>query len=281
MAPRASWKGQLRIGKVSCAVNLYVAQSDRDKVSFHLLNARTGNRLKQEMVDERSEAPVPREDTVKGVELARHRYAPISEAELETIKVESTHTLAIDRFVPADEVEPERAEGVHYLAPADPVAQELFALLRSVLEERTLVGIGRVVLSSRERLVAIAPHGDGMLLVTLRWPDQLRSAEEAFAALPERDADPDMLDLATHIVGRKTAPFDFSACHDDYEAALIELIRAKEQGRTPVLKEVPRPEPVGDLKAALLDSLRAEGGAPEPAAKRVRPKPTPARRKAG
>lgn len=253
---RASWKGDLVLGKVSIPVEMFVAQSDREKISFHLLNAATGHRLRQQMVDEKTGKAVDRDDQVRGVELARNRHVMVTPEELDAIRIESTHRLCIERFVPADQVPVPFQDGSHYLAPGDgDEAQGFFRLLGDILVKKRLVGIGRVVLSTRERLVMLSPRSPGMQVTTLRWPSEVRAATEAFDPLPDIDFDEEMMDLASHVIDRKRGKLDFAACDDRYEEALAALIRAKQQGKTPKLRKFKAPEPVSDLKQALRESL--------------------------
>ncbi|WP_084437805.1 Ku protein [Niveispirillum irakense] len=253
---RASWKGEMVLGKVAIPVEMFVAQSDREKISFHLLNAKTGNRLRQRMVDEETGKPVERGDQVKGVEIARNRHIIVTDAELDDIRIESTHRLCLERFVPQDQVPAPFQEGSHYLAPGDgEEAQGFFALLRDLLATKGLAGIGRVVLSTRERLVMVTPRPPGMLVTTLRWAQAVRKADDAFASLPDVDFDAEMLELAGHVISRKQGKLDFAACDDRYEDALADLIRAKQQGKAPKPRKFKAPEPVSDLKKALRDSL--------------------------
>src|SRR5712691_1396245 len=185
MAPRAYWKGYLKLSLVSCPIALYPASSSSERVSFNRINKKTGNGLKQQMVDAESGEPVDKEDIARGYEYAKGQYLLVEDAELDKIKIESTHTIDIDSFVPRAEID-DRYLGVpYYIAPTDQVGQEAFSVIRDVMREEKKVGLGRVVLTRREHVVLLEPFDKGLLATTLRYPSELPGEADDFEAIPE------------------------------------------------------------------------------------------------
>jgi DNA end-binding protein Ku len=180
MAPRAYWKGYLKLSLVSCPIALYPASSGSERVSFNRINAKTGNRLKQQMVDAESGEPVDREDIKRGYEYAKGQYVLVEDEEVEKIKIESTHTIDIDRFVPRAEVDDRYLESPYYIAPTDQVGQEAFSVIRDAMRDKKMVGLARVVLSRREHVVMLEPFDKGLLATTLRYPYEIREHGEYF-----------------------------------------------------------------------------------------------------
>jgi DNA end-binding protein Ku len=261
MAARSSWKGYLKLSLVSCAVALYPANTTAERIRFNNLNRETGNRLKQQMVDAETGDVVEREDRVKGFEVSKGHYVEVEDEEIDDLAIESSHTIDIERFVPSGEVDPVFLDGSHYLAPDDKVAEEAFAVIREAMAQEDVVGIGRLVLARRERIIVLQPRGKGMLLTSLRYKYEVRDAVPIFDPIEDVDVPEDMLDLATHIIGRKKGHFDPAEYEDRYEKALVEMLRAKGQG-TPVRapEQAPRPSNVVNLMDALKRSIEAEKG---------------------
>ncbi len=267
MAPRPYWKGYLKLSLVSCAVALYPSVSRSERVSFNWLNRETGNRLRQQMVDAETGEPVEKEDRVRGYQLSKHDYLPIEDDEIEAVEIESNHTLEIETFVPRSEIDPVYLEGAYYLAPDDKVAEEAFAVIREAMAAKNVVGIGRIVLGRRERLMALEPRGKGILGTVLHYNYEVRSDDAHFDPIPEIEIPGEMLDLATHIIERKKGHFDPSKFEDRYEEALIRMIRAKEAGRPVEQRRAEPPSNVVNLMDALKKSIAAEkSAAPKPAA---------------
>lgn len=258
MAPRPYWKGYLKLSLVSCAVALYPAASKSERVAFHWLNRQTGNRLRQQMVDSESEEPVEREDRVRGFQLGKNDYLQLEESELDAVEIESSHTIEIERFTPLKEVDPIYLENSYYLVPNDRVAEEAFAVIREAMVAEGVAGIGRAVLSRRERLLLLDARGKGMLASTLHYNYEVRDEHAYFDEIPDIEVHDEMLELARHIIRTKKGHFDISQFGDRYENALIELVRAKQAGRPAELPKPSRPANVINLMDALRDSIAQE-----------------------
>jgi DNA end-binding protein Ku len=253
MAPRANWKGYLRLSLVSCPIALYPASSLSEKVSFNRLNRKTGNRLKQQNVDSETGEVVPREDIARGYEIGKGQYLIVEDEEFEAVEVESTRTIEIDQFVPRNEIDDRYIDSPYYIAPDGQVGQDAFAVIRDTIGKMNMVALGRVVLTRREHIIALEPRGRGLLGMTLRYPYEVRDEEAYFEDIPELKLPKDMMDLAGHIVSNKSGHFDPSHFEDRYENALIDLLKKKQAGEkiTPV-RGTPPPHVVN-----LMDALRA------------------------
>jgi Ku protein len=208
MAPRANWKGYLRLSLVSCPIALYPASSLSEKVSFNRINRKTGNRLKQQNVDAETGEVVPRDDTVRGYEVAKGQYMVVEDEEIEAVQIESTRTIDIDRFVPKSEIDERYIDSPYYLAPDGAIGHEAFAVIRDTIAKLNMVAVGRVVLARREHVIALEPKGRGLVGTTLRYPYEVRDEKLYFEDLPELKLPKDMLDLAAHIVETKSGHFD-------------------------------------------------------------------------
>jgi DNA end-binding protein Ku len=284
MAARASWKGYLKLSLVSCAVQLYPASTAKERVSFHMLNRETGHRLKRLLVDSETGDPVESENQIKGYEIGKRQYIQIEDEEIESVAIESSHTIDIESFVPRAEIDETYLDSPYYLAPDGKVAEEAFAVIRDAMREKNVVGLGRVVLYRRERIVMLEPREKGLVAITLRYSYEVRADDEVFDHIPEVKVDDDTLDLATHIIERKLTHFDPSRFEDRYQNALLEIIKAKAANKPAPKLEAPKPSNVVNLMDALRKSIAAETGndnaaekAPAKAAA-ARPKPAPARK---
>ena len=253
MAPRANWKGYLRLSLVSCPIALYPASSLSEKVSFNRLNRKTGNRLKQQNVDSETGAVVPREDIARGYEVAKGQYLIVEDEELDAVEIESTRTIEIDQFVPKSEIDERYINSPYYLAPDGKVGQDAFAVIRDTIAKLNMVALGRVVLTRREHVIALEPKGRGLLGLTLRYPYEVRDEASYFEDIPDLNLPKEMLDLATHIVNTKSGHFDPSQFQDQYENALIDLLKKKEAGE----KIEPARETAAPRVVNLMDALRA------------------------
>src|SRR5437660_259390 len=200
--PRPSWKGYLKLSLVSCSVALYNATTASERVSFNTLNRKTGNRLKQSMVDAVTAEPVDTADRVKGYQVSKGQYVLVEDADLEALKIESTKTIEIETFVPQAEIDQIYLDSPYYLAPDDKIAEEAFAVIREAMLRKKMVGIGRIVLSRRERMLMLQPRAGGMLATTLRYPYEVRQDAEYFAGISERKLAPQMLDIAQELINR-------------------------------------------------------------------------------
>ena len=266
--PRPFWKGYLKLSLVSCPIALYTATSSSERVAFRQINKKTGNRLRQQLIDEESGEPIDPEDKGRGYEVEKGVYLRVEDEELDAIAVESSHTIDIDCFVPKSEIDERYVDSPYYLVPENKVALEAFAVIRDAMRGKGMVGLGRVVLSKRERVVMLQPRGSGLLGTTLRYPYEVRDEEIYFGGIAEVKIPKDMLALAEHILESKAAKFDSSKFHDRYEAAIVTMINEKMAG-LPVSKqrELPRVVAGTDLMAALRQSIeRAKETAPKQAA---------------
>ncbi len=261
VAPRAYWKGYLKLSLVSCPIALYPATSEREKVSFHQLNKSTGNRIKYRKVDAETGDEVESADIIKGYEVGKGQYLEVNPEELEAIALESKRTIEIDEFVPKDQIDQLYLNNPYYLVPDGDVGAEAFAVIREAINKEGMVAIGKVVFTSREHIIALEARGKGMLGVTLRYPYEVRKEDEYFDDIPEPKITKDMLDLATHIVETKTAEFDPKKFQDQYEDAIKELLKKKQHGEKIEVPTQRKPANVVNLMEALRRSIEAEGGA--------------------
>jgi DNA end-binding protein Ku len=246
MAPRAYWKGYLKLSLVSCPIALYPASSSSERVSFNRINSKTGNRLKQQMVDAESGEPVDKEDIKRGYEFAKGQYIMVEDDELEKID--------IDSFVPRGEIDDRYLDSPYYISPTDQVGQEAFTVIRDVMREKKMVGIARVVLSRREHVVMLEAFDKGLLATTLRYAYEVREHADFFDDISDKKLPAEMMKLAAHIVDSKAGHFEPKSYQDHYETALVELLKSKQAG-VPV-------ETIGEVKEAprvinLMDALKA------------------------
>jgi DNA end-binding protein Ku len=258
MAPRAYWKGYLKLSLVSCAISVYPATSSSERTSFHTLNAKTGNRVKRQYIDGETGEVVPPEDQVRGYEVSKGEYVVIEDEELEAVQLESTHTIDIDSFVKRSDVDERYLDRPYYIAPEDRIAQEAFAVIREAMHAKGLVGLARVVMQRRERLLMLEPLDNGIVGTTLHYNYEVRDAAPYFEGVEDRDLPKEMLDLAAHIMQTKAGKFDPSRFKDRYEDALVALVREKQQGRPTVVAKPERPSNVINLLDALRRSVSAE-----------------------
>jgi DNA end-binding protein Ku len=258
MAPRPNWKGYLKLSLVSCAVNLYPATSTNERVRFNIINRETGHRVRNQVVDAETGEEVPQEERVKGYKVDRDSYVLVEDGELDEVSLESTHTIDIDSFVPRDDVDELYLDESYYLVPEDKVGYEAFAVIREAMREKGLVGLARVVLYRRERLLMLQPRGKGIMGTALRYNTEVRDEHDYFDDIPDTKVSKDMLDLAVHILGTKKGKFDPAKFEDRYETALKALISAKQAGRTPPSAPSPQPTNVINLMEALRRSVKAE-----------------------
>jgi DNA end-binding protein Ku len=271
MAPRAYWKGYLKLSLVSCPVALYPASSSSERVSFNRINTKTGNRLKQLMVDAESGKPVDKDDIARGYEYAKGQYILVEDEEFEKIKIESTHTISIDSFVPRTEIDDRYLDSPYYIAPTDQVGQEAFSVIRDAMREKKMVGLARIVLTRREHVVMLEPFEKGLLATTLRYQYELRDSKSYFEDIPELKLPEEMKELAAHIVETKAGSFDPSAFVDHYEQKMVELLKSKQAGLPidSVDEETPPPRVI-NLMDALRASIDASGKKPAAASTTAR-----------
>jgi DNA end-binding protein Ku len=276
--PRPYWKGYLKLSLVSCPVALYTATSSGDRVAFRQINKRTGNRLRQQLVDEGTGDPIEADDKGRGYEVDKGVYLQVEDEELDAIAIESSHTIDIDSFVPKSEVDERYVDSPYYLVPENKVALEAFAVIRDAMLGKGMVALGRVVLSKRERVIMLQPRGKGLLGATLRYPYEVRDEAVYFGDIGDIQIPKDMLALAEHILESKAATFDPTLFHDRYEEAIVAMLNEKRAGM-PIPKQRPMPRIVAgtDLMAALRQSIdKAKEETPKTATKQAPPAPAAA-----
>jgi len=253
MAPRANWKGFLRLSLVTCPVALYPATSDTEKISFNQINRKTGHRIKYMKVDADTGEEVGNEDIVKGYKVDTDTYIEVGKEELDEIALESTHTIEIDEFVPKSDIDSRYLIRPYYLVPDGKVGHDAFAVIRETIRTMNKVAIGRVVLTNREHIIALEPLENGLMGTLLRYPYEVRSEKEYFGDIQDVKITKDMLDLAKHIVEQKSGDFEPEEFEDHYESALIELINQKRSG----IKIAPKAAPkTGGNVINLMDALK-------------------------
>jgi DNA end-binding protein Ku len=278
MAPRAIWKGALKVAEVTCPVALHTAASTSERISFHTLNRKTGNRVHRQFVDEVTGKPVEKDDQVKGYDRGDGDYIVLEPEEIAEAVPQGDKVLDVATFLPCDEIDDLFFDRPYYVTPGTPVAAEAFGLIRDVMAQREAAALARTVIFRRMRSILIRPHGAGMIATTLNFDYEIRPAESAFDDIPSLKIAGEMLELAEHIIRTKAGRFDPKAFDDRYESALAELVRAKIEGRK--IRPSTRPEParVVNLLDALRQSAKAGG---KPAAKRKPAAKAEPRRKAG
>jgi DNA end-binding protein Ku len=257
----------LRLSLVSCPVALYTGVTHQGEVHFNLINPKTNNRIKMVATDPDT-GPVERGDLVRGYEIEDDRYVLLTDKDIKSVRLESTKTIDIERFVAEDEIDRLYWNAPYFLVPDGAVAQEAFAVIREAMVQAGRVALGRIVISTRERLLALEPRGRGIIAYTLHAGNEVRDAEEAFAAIKPMKVDPAMVAIAAKIIEQKDGPFDPSTFTDRYETALKAMIAAKTKGKAPVAVEAPDDTKVVDLMAALRASLGGKATAKKPETKK-------------
>lgn len=286
MAPRPTWQGHLKLSLVTCPVALYPATSRAGDVSFHLINPKTRNRIRMIATDPDT-GPVERSELVKGYEVEKNQYVLMDEEEIRAVRIESNRVIDIERFVDEAEIDRLYWNDPYYLAPDGKIAAEAFAVIRESMKKAGKIALGRVVMHTRERLLALEPRGEGLVAFTLRSHDEVRQPETVFDSIPEVKAEKGMVEIAGKIIDQLSGDFEPETFRDRYEDALRDLIKAKLKGRKPVTAPEPEDTPVTDLMAALRESL-TRAGAPArrtpakraPASSRRKPAAAKPRRKA-
>lgn len=266
MASRPSWQGHLRLSLVTCPVSLYTATSSGGDVHFNLINPKTNNRIKMITTDPDT-GPIERSELVKGYEVSKGEYILLTDEEIKSVRLESTKTIDIERFVPGDDIDRLYWDNPYYLAPDGKMAQEAFGVIRTAMERSGQIALARVVISTRERILALEPRGKGILAYTIRTDAEVRKADAIFAGISDAEADPDMISIAQRIIEQREGPFDPSLFVDRYEEALKALIEEKQKGHKPAKISEPEDTNVIDLMSALRASL---GGNTKTAAKNTK-----------
>jgi DNA end-binding protein Ku len=254
LAPRANWKGFLKIGELSCPVALYTAASEAERIQFHTVNRKTGNRVRRQFVDGETGKPVEPDDQVKGYEIDDGRYAAFEPEEIAAVVPAGDKTLSVAEFVACDDIDDLYFDRPYYLAPGDPVAMQSFVLIRDGMRKRKVAALARAVLFRRVRTLLVRPQGDGLVATTLNFDYEVRSSSDAFEAIGAREIQGEMLDLARHIIATKTGRFDPARVDDRYESAVAELVKAKLDGRKLPKPARRAPAKIVDLMQALRES---------------------------
>lgn len=285
MAPRANWKGFLRLSLVTCPVALFPATSDAEKISFNQINRKTGHRIKYLKVDAETGDEVESADIMKGYKVDTDNYVEITRDELDNIALESTRTIEIDQFVPKSEIDELYLVRPYYIVPDGKVGHDAYAVIRETIRAMDRVALARVVLTNREHVIALEARDNGLVGMLLRYPYEVRDAADYFDEIQDVKITKDMLDLAKHIVEQKSGHFQPDLFEDHYESALTELINKKVSGLPIAAKARPKGDNVVDLMEALRKSLgdsKAAAGkaaAPERAEKPAKAAPKPKKRR--
>jgi DNA end-binding protein Ku len=270
MAPRANWKGFLRLSLVTCPIALFPATSESEKISFNQINKKTGHRIKYLKVDADTGEEVANEDIIKGYKVDTDRYLEVTKDELENIALESTRTIEIDEFVPRSEIDDLYLVRPYYLVPDGKVGHDAYAVIRETIRSLDKVAIARVVLTNREHVIALEARDKGLMGMLLRYPYEVRDASEYFDEIQDVKITKDMLDLAKHIVEQKSGHFEPGKFEDHYEAALTELLNKKQKGVPLTAAREAAPSNVVDLMEALRASIGQKENAAAPAGKRAK-----------
>ena len=267
MAPRANWKGFLKLSLVTCPVALFPATSETEKVTFNQINKQTGHRIKYTKVDAETGDEVPSEDIIKGYKVDTDTYVTVDKDELENIALESTRTIDIDEFVPRSEIDELYLVRPYYIVPDGKVGHDAYAVIRETIRTMDKVAIARVVLTNREHIIALEARGKGLVGMLLRYPYEIRDENEYFDDIQDVKVTKEMLDLARHIVETKSSDFEPDKFEDRYENALVERLNQKRKGE-PVRTAV-KSRDTGNV-INLMDALRKSldnGGNAAPATK--------------
>ena len=283
MAPRANWKGFLRLSLVTCPIALFPATSESEKISFNQINKKTGHRIRYLKVDAETGDEVPNEDIIKGYQVDTDRYLEVTKDELENIALESTRTIDINEFVPRKEIDDLYLVRPYFIVPDGKVGHDAYAVIRDTIRSLDKVAIARVVLTNREHVIALEARDKGLMGMLLRYPYEVRDASDYFDAIEDVKITRDMLDLAKHIVEQKSGHFRPDQFEDHYEAALQELLEKKQKGLPIKAPQRSEPSNVVNLMDALRASIKSSSQpAPRKAqARATRKTATKAKRKAG
>jgi DNA end-binding protein Ku len=275
MASRPSWQGHLKLSLVTCPVALYTATNSGGDVHFNLINPKTKNRIRMVTTDPDT-GPIDRADLVKGYEVSKGEYILLTDDEIKSVKLESTKTIDIERFVPEDEIDRIYWDNPYYMAPDGKMAQEAFGVIRTAMEKSGQIALGRIVMATRERILALEPRDKGILAYTIRSEAEVRQPGEIFSSISDAKPDAAMISIAEKIIEQQEGPFDPSQFVDRYEEALKGLIAEKKKGHKVAQVAEPDDTNVVDLMSALRASLGGKDkGSTKPAAKAKSSKPTP------
>jgi DNA end-binding protein Ku len=256
MAARAVWSGVIKVAEIVCPVKMYTAATTAERISLHLLNRKTGHRLRRVYVDDKTNKPVEAEDQVKGYETHEGSYVVLEPEEIKAAIPDSDKTLAVDKFIACNRIEPTYFDKPYYLLPASDATEDSFILLREALRSKKAAAIAHTVLFRRLRPVLIRAHRKGLIATTLNFDYEVRASSDAFRDIENRKIEPELLELAQHILKTKAGEFEPDKFEDRYEDALAEMVRAKIEGRKIVPLRQPEPTKPNDL----LEALRLSAG---------------------
>lgn len=276
MAYRPTWQGHLKLSLVTCPVALYTATNAAGDVHFNLINPKTNNHIRMITTDPDT-GPVDRSSLVKGYEVSKGEYILLTDEEIRSVKLESTKTIAIEHFVPEADIDRIYWDNPYYLAPDGKLAQEPFAVIREAMRRAGQIALGRIVLSTRERILALEPREKGIVAWSIRSAAEVRKPDEIFGAISDLDPDPAMIEIAEKIIGQMETAFDPTQFVDRYEEALKALIAEKQKGHKPVAAAEPEDTNVVDLMSALRASLAGRGKPAAPSKPASKPKSRRAR----
>jgi DNA end-binding protein Ku len=263
MPARAYWKGYLKLSLVTCPVALYPASSQAEKTRFHQINRRTGNRLRQQMVDEETGRVVDKDNKGRGYELTKGKFVEIEPQEIEAIEYENTHTIEIDKFVPEEEIDKRYYERPYYIVPDGKSGEEAFSVIRDAMKDKGRVALAGIIFANRQHILAIEPWGKGMLGTTLRFDYEVRDEKEFFQGIGTHRVTKEMVSLASHILDTKAGHFDPAKFKDEYELALRKLVKRKSAGKTIEAPEEKEDRSnVIDLMEALRQSVKGKAKRP-------------------
>lgn len=261
MASRSFWKGYLKLSLVTCPVTMTPATAKNEKVRFHILNVKTGNRVVNQYVDAVTKKPIDEDDEVKGYQRGENDYVMLEDDEIEAVALESTRTIDIDSFVPCDSIEWIWYDKPHYLTPNDPVGEEAFSVIRDAMASTGMVGISRLVMYRRERAVMLEPRHKGIILWTLRYGDEIRDDGGYFGDIAEGKPDPKLMTLVTKLIHARTAAWNPKMVDDPVQDKLLDIIAAKKKGKKRLAKaKTVAEEPVSNV-INIMDALRRSIGA--------------------
>lgn len=267
MAPRSFWKGYLKLSLVTCPIALTPAVTEKEKVRFHTINRKTGNRIVSRYVDEASGAPVDDDRQVKGYARGGEDFIQLENEELDAVALESSHTIDIDMFTPRREIDWIWFDKPHYLTPSDPVGEEAFCVIRDAMAASDMVGISRVVMYQRERAVLLEPRDKGIVLWTLRYGDEVRDPQAYFSGLATGKPETELMTLIKSLIEERKKPWDRSMMHDPVQGKLVEIIETKKQGKKKPAKPPTAPPNRGNV-VNIMDALRKSLAETEKSAKR-------------
>jgi len=257
MAPRSFWKGYLKLSLVTCPVAMVPARSDNEKVKFHTLNRKTGNRIESRLVDEKTGKPVDDEDQVKAYQSGDNDYVMLEDDELAAVALESTRTIDIEMFVPKDSIGWIWYDQPHYLTPNDKVGEEAFAVIREAMKSSDTVGISRLVLYRRERAVMLHPLDNGIVLWTLRYGDEVRDSKDYWENIGPEKRDPKLASMIAKLIDERTTTWDPKLASDPVQKNLMKIIAAKKKSaKAPAKSTSEKPAPTGGNVVSIFDALR-------------------------